>query len=73
MVEGHPENARSFTHYLIWRTAPQQRNLQIKNDEDIINRIKYDIFYIENWSIFLDLKIIFQTFINALKGEEKAY
>lgn len=46
---------------------------EIKNDEDIINRIKYDIFYIENWSIFLDIKIIFDTVINILKGEKKAY
>ena len=46
---------------------------EVQNDKDIINRIKYDIFYIENWSILLDLKIIFQTLINALKGEEKAY
>ena len=46
---------------------------EIESDADIINRIKYDIFYIENWSLLLDLKIIIQTSINALKGEDKAY
>jgi putative colanic acid biosynthesis UDP-glucose lipid carrier transferase len=46
---------------------------EIKNDEDMINRIKYDVFYIENWSLILDLKIIAQTVINIFKGEEKAY
>ncbi|WP_242203349.1 undecaprenyl-phosphate glucose phosphotransferase [Aestuariivivens insulae] len=46
---------------------------EIEREKDIINRVKYDIFYIENWSLLLDLKIIFQTFTNALKGEEKAY
>jgi len=46
---------------------------EIETDNDIINRVKLDIFYIENWSILLDLKIILQTFMNALKGEEKAY
>lgn len=46
---------------------------EIEEDKDIINRVKYDIFYIENWSILLDLKIILQTVLNALKGEEKAY
>jgi putative colanic acid biosynthesis UDP-glucose lipid carrier transferase len=46
---------------------------EIKNDEDMINRIKYDVFYIENWSLILDLKIIVQTVINIFKGEEKAY
>ena len=46
---------------------------EIESDKDIINRVKYDIFYIENWSLLLDLKIITQTFVNALKGEDKAY
>ncbi|WP_156113366.1 undecaprenyl-phosphate glucose phosphotransferase [Wocania ichthyoenteri] len=46
---------------------------EIEKDKDIINRVKYDIFYIENWSLLLDIKIIIQTFLNALKGEEKAY
>lgn len=46
---------------------------EVKNDSDIINRVKFDIFYIENWSLLLDLKIIFETVINIFKGEEKAY
>ena len=46
---------------------------EIASDDDMINRIKYDVFYIENWSILLDLKIIIQTVINIFQGEEKAY
>jgi putative colanic acid biosynthesis UDP-glucose lipid carrier transferase len=46
---------------------------EIEKESDIQNRIKFDIFYVENWSFFLDLKIIVQTVINAFKGEEKAY
>ena len=46
---------------------------EVETDKDIIGRVKYDIFYIENWSIFLDLKIIIQTIIKAIKGDEKAY
>jgi len=45
---------------------------EIETDEDMINRIKHDVFYIENWSLILDLKIIGQTVINIFKGEEKA-
>jgi putative colanic acid biosynthesis UDP-glucose lipid carrier transferase len=46
---------------------------EVETDKDIIGRVKYDIFYIENWSIFLDIKIIIQTIIKAIKGDEKAY
>jgi len=46
---------------------------EVETEKDIINRVKYDIFYLENWSLMLDLKIVFLTVINAVKGEEKAY
>jgi putative colanic acid biosynthesis UDP-glucose lipid carrier transferase len=46
---------------------------EIQKETDIINRIKFDIFYLENWSLLLDVKIIFRTIINAIKGEDKAY
>lgn len=46
---------------------------EVENDKDIIYRVKFDIFYLENWSLLLDLKIIFLTIYNALKGEAKAY
>jgi putative colanic acid biosynthesis UDP-glucose lipid carrier transferase len=46
---------------------------EVETDKDIIGRVKYDIFYIENWSLLLDIKIILQTARNAIKGEEKAY
>lgn len=46
---------------------------EIETEEDMINRIKLDVFYIENWSMIMDLKIIFQTVINIFKGEDKAY
>lgn len=46
---------------------------EITNRIDIENRVRFDIFYIENWSIMLDIKIIFQTVFNVFKGEDKAY
>jgi putative colanic acid biosynthesis UDP-glucose lipid carrier transferase len=46
---------------------------EVKKRADIKNRVRMDIFYIENWSFFLDLKIIIQTVFNVFKGEEKAY
>jgi putative colanic acid biosynthesis UDP-glucose lipid carrier transferase len=46
---------------------------EIENDQDIINRVKLDIFYVENWSLVMDINIIFKTVFNVFKGEEKAY
>ncbi|WP_363316122.1 exopolysaccharide biosynthesis polyprenyl glycosylphosphotransferase, partial [uncultured Polaribacter sp.] len=46
---------------------------EIKKAADIKNRVRLDIFYIENWSFFLDIKIIIKTVLNLFKGEEKAY
>lgn len=46
---------------------------EVETDKDIIYRVKFDIFYLENWSILLDIKIVFLTIYNAIKGEEKAY
>jgi len=36
-------------------------------------RIKKDIWYIEHWSIWLDLRIIFLTVWNAIGGDKQAY
>ena len=46
---------------------------EVETSNDIINRVRYDIFYLENWSVLLDLKISIATFYNSIKGEEKAY
>lgn len=36
-------------------------------------RVEHDIWYMENWSLVLDLKIVFLTAINIIKGEKNAY
>lgn len=46
---------------------------EIENKRDIVNRVKYDIFYLENWSLLLDLKIVYLTVKNAVLGDKKAY
>ena len=44
-----------------------------QNPELMRKRIEYDNWYIENWSLALDVKIIFITIWNVLTGEENAY
>jgi len=36
-------------------------------------RVEFDVWYAENWTFFLDLKIIFRTIWNAIRGEDNAY
>lgn len=36
-------------------------------------RVRQDLWYIENWSILLDIRIIFRTVFNTLHGDKEAY
>lgn len=42
---------------------------EVDNDEKIRMRTEYDLFYIENWSLWFDLKILFLTPIRLFKSE----
>ena len=46
---------------------------EAKNDEDVIERSKLDIKYIENWSLPLDFWIIFQDDDQVVKPPTTAY
>lgn len=40
---------------------------------DMENRVRLDRYYIENWTFWLDIKIIFLTVISLIRGSDKAY
>jgi putative colanic acid biosynthesis UDP-glucose lipid carrier transferase len=46
---------------------------ETKELKDMQRRVDYDIWYIENWSFLLDLKIIWRTIANMIRGEKNAY
>lgn len=46
---------------------------EIKHMQDINNRVEYDLWYLENWSLWLDTRIILMTAFNMVKGEKNAY
>lgn len=46
----------------------------LRGDTSIVERTKYDLWYIENWSIALDIKIIIRTIIHTIFGQgDNAY
>ena len=83
MIKENTKYAKSIDRFMLRHTVkPGITGLaqingyrgEIEEVEDIINRIKYDIYYLENWSAILDIKIIINTTITFLKGgEDKAY
>jgi len=46
---------------------------ETKTKNDVIKRVEFDIWYIENWAFFLDMKIIWLTIKNMLLGDKNAY
>lgn len=37
------------------------------------HRVRIDIFYIENWSIWLDVRIVYLTVYNMIRGDKNAF
>lgn len=46
---------------------------ETKTVEDMQRRVDLDIWYLENWTFWLDIVIIFRTIINTIRGDQKAY
>jgi putative colanic acid biosynthesis UDP-glucose lipid carrier transferase len=46
---------------------------ETKTIEQMESRFRRDVWYLENWTFILDLKIIIVTAINLFKGEDNAY
>jgi lipopolysaccharide/colanic/teichoic acid biosynthesis glycosyltransferase len=41
--------------------------------EKLVKRVEHDLYYIDNWSIFLDFLILFKTFKELLTKNQNAY
>ena len=46
---------------------------EIKQEEQLRKRIEHDIWYMENWSLWLDIKIMWLTIHSTVKGDCNAY
>jgi exopolysaccharide biosynthesis polyprenyl glycosylphosphotransferase len=45
----------------------------LRGDTSIVERTKYDLYYIEHWSLLFDIKIILRTILNQFRGDRNAY
>jgi putative colanic acid biosynthesis UDP-glucose lipid carrier transferase len=45
---------------------------ETKNLYQMEERVEHDIWYMENWSLWLDVRIIFMTIYNVVRGEANA-
>ena len=43
----------------------------LRGDTSIEKRVEYDIWYIENWSLWLDIRILFMTAFGGIKNSEQ--
>ncbi|WP_158828346.1 undecaprenyl-phosphate glucose phosphotransferase [Mucilaginibacter lacusdianchii] len=46
---------------------------ETRTTDAMMQRVEADVWYLENWSFLLDLKIIFLTFWKTVNGDEKAF
>jgi putative colanic acid biosynthesis UDP-glucose lipid carrier transferase len=46
---------------------------EIREREQLRKRIEHDIWYMENWSLWQDVKITWLTIVKTLKGDSNAY
>lgn len=46
---------------------------ETKDPKEMEMRVRADLWYLENWSFLLDVRIVFLTVFNMIRGEEKAY
>jgi putative colanic acid biosynthesis UDP-glucose lipid carrier transferase len=46
---------------------------ETKELELMEKRVYYDVLYLENWSLALDIKIIFLTVWNMIRGQKNAF
>jgi Undecaprenyl-phosphate glucose phosphotransferase len=45
----------------------------LRGDTSIEERTRYDLYYVDYWSLLFDIKIIIKTFVAIMKGENRGY
>lgn len=82
MLKHTSEYSKLVDHYMIrqllkpgitgWAQVNGLRG-EISHPTQIQQRVASDLWYLENWSLLLDLKILFLTFYRVFTGDKHAY
>ena len=82
MLKHNEEYARLIDRYMVrhfvkpgitgWAQVNGFRG-ETKELTEMAGRVQADIWYIEHWNFWLDIRIMFKTVTNMIHGEEKAY
>lgn len=82
MLKHTSEFSRLVEHYMIrqflkpgitgWAQVNGFRG-EIRDPIQIKRRVSSDLWYLENWTIWLDLRILFLTFYRVITGDKQAY
>ena len=82
MLKHTEEYSQILNHYMIrhyvkpgvtgWAQINGYRG-EIKKKRDLRGRIEHDIWYMENWTMWLDLRIIVLTVYKSFRGDENAF
>ncbi|MFN3821977.1 MAG: sugar transferase, partial [bacterium] len=73
-----PEWVEQFAHQ--WEDYHERHRVKVgitgwaqvnglRGDSSIEERLRYDKFYVENWSLWFDIKILLLTILAVIKGE----
>lgn len=78
----HQESKNTIQHYMLrhvvkpgitgWAQVNGFRG-ETRISGQMQKRVDFDLWYIENYSFWLDCQIIFQTLMNMIKGDKNAY
>jgi putative colanic acid biosynthesis UDP-glucose lipid carrier transferase len=67
VLELYPRRHRVKPGITGWAQIHGHRG-EIKEPQDIRMRLEHDLYYIDNWSVWLDLEILSRTFLAVLVG-----
>lgn len=81
MINDTAEFSRKVGHYMIrhfvkpgitgWAQVKSYRG-ETTEVMQVSDRLQHDIWYLENWSLWLDIRIIFLTIVQMLRGAKNA-